>query len=156
MSKTIISNYNISDVTSSMRRMLTEASHDADLRDLSISIVRDNPASDIYDWVKSNVQYISDPLDIELIQHPSRMIQDFRAGKKLSGDCDDISLLTAAMLQSVGLKSRIALIDTKGQGLDHAVAQAWSDKLNDWLFIDPSTDRLPFGWSESHKSIVVI
>ena len=154
--KTVIRNYGMPEIISSMRRMLTEASHDTDLRELAVSIVRGNPSNDIYDWVKVNVQYVPDPIDVELFQHPSRIVRDYRAGKELSGDCDDIAMLTVAMLQAVGVKSRIVLIDTAGNGLDHAVAQAWSDKLNDWLFLDPSTDRVPYGWHEKYHSIVIV
>ena len=156
MSKTIIRNYGMPEVISSMRRMLVEASHDTDLRELAISAIHDNPVNDIYDWVKANVQYVPDPVDVELFQHPSCMIREFRAGKNLAGDCDDIALLTVAMSQSVGIKSRIALIDTSGNRLDHAVAQVWSDKLQDWIFCDPSTGKVPFGWSEKYYSIVVV
>ena len=156
MSKVVIEGYNIDHVTTSMRRMLAEASHDTDLRDLAVSVVHGSPSSDIYDWMKANVRYIPDPVDIEMFQHPSRMVRDFRVDKSLSGDCDDIALLTAAMLQAVGVKSRVVLIDTACNGLDHAVAQVWSDKLQDWLTVDASTDRVPFGWQEKYSSILAV
>lgn len=51
----------------------------------------------IYNSVVNNINYVSDITDIETIQSPDITI------KTKSGDCDDMSTLTATMLSCIGI-----------------------------------------------------
>jgi len=55
----------------------------------------------IGDWVKKNVRYVRDPEDIELLTDPVTMIDKISRGIA-RGDCDDMALLIATLLLSIG------------------------------------------------------
>lgn len=64
----------------------------------------------IGEWVRSHVRYVPDPLNKENLTHPGikddprTMIEAIHAGKKVFGDCDDMSMLVAAMGKSIGMQ----------------------------------------------------
>lgn len=62
----------------------------------------------IYYWVCQNIRYINDPLDVEWVKHP-RICLETRCG-----DCDDIAVLLAAMLLSIGKPAEFFLADFQG------------------------------------------
>lgn len=98
----------------------------------------------VYNFVKDNFPYQADPEGMELFISPARMAEDFMAGTARRGDCDDLSLLTASMLGSLGYKARIALV-AQGMDYDHVTAEVWSEELQDWLVVDV-TSEYPLGW----------
>lgn len=55
----------------------------------------------IGDFVKKNVRYVRDPDNIEYLQSPKDLIEKMQQGTA-QGDCDDMSLLTATLLLSIG------------------------------------------------------
>lgn len=55
----------------------------------------------IGDYVKQKVRYVRDPDGIEFLQDPVDMVKNIRDGTA-QGDCDDMSLLTATLLLSIG------------------------------------------------------
>ena len=89
-----IKNYNMSDIIASVKFLLDRAAHSQEVRQQAIQITYDKQdnISSIYDWVKSCVSYISDPIgtgndEIELFISPIKMVKDFQSGLRLSGDC---------------------------------------------------------------------
>jgi transglutaminase-like putative cysteine protease len=58
----------------------------------------------IGEWVRAKVRYLPDPLHKENLTNPATMIQAIDAGKKVFGDCDDMSMLVAAMAKSIGMQ----------------------------------------------------
>ena len=58
----------------------------------------------LHAWVRDNVQYIRDIRGVETLQTPEKTLE-FR-----QGDCDDQSLLLAALLESVGHPTRFIAI----------------------------------------------
>ncbi|KKK48175.1 hypothetical protein LCGC14_3147770, partial [marine sediment metagenome] len=95
------------------------------------------------------------PIDNELFIHPKKISKDFFKGIKRSGDCDDYSLLSAAMLMSVGFESKIILIDAEMSGeIDHALAQVKLKELG-WTNFDTTSSR-PLGWIIPHTMSVSI
>ena len=151
------SRLSIGDLKKELKRMLNEASASPKVRQLALEITGShdthNSIGSIYTWVKDNVRYIPDPMgsegEIELFISPIRMTNDYYQGKALGGDCDDIALMTASLSQSIGIPSKIILIDTAGEGIDHAVAELWSEKLATWVMCDPSS-KFPPGWQEKY------
>lgn len=55
----------------------------------------------IGDFVKKNVRYVRDPDNIEYLQDPENLIKDIQKGEA-QGDCDDMALLIASLLLSIG------------------------------------------------------
>ena len=154
----LIENAGLDDITGVMSRMLREGSCHPMVRALAERAIEESPGKSreaaIYDFVKNNLDYVPDPIDTELFVHPKKIAKDFFDGKKRVGDCDDHALLVSAMLNSIGTKSRIALIDVEGQGLDHALAQADLEELG-WTNFDTTTSK-PLGWEiKSHSTVHV-
>ena len=155
---TIIRDYTLEDVKASLKDFLEKAANSEEVRELGVKIVygqQDHIAA-VYTWVKSNVDYIPDPEGIELITSPVKMVRDYNEGKPLAEDCDGMAILTTALYRSVGIKSNVVLLDTVGEGYDHAVSRAYSDKLGSWIIADVSTSKIPLGWEISHVRRLMI
>lgn len=58
-----------------------------------------NQARAIYNYILKKVKYKSDIIDVETIQSPLITL------KYGGGDCDDLSLLAASLLESIGIKT---------------------------------------------------
>ncbi len=61
-------------------------------------------AEAVHRWVRDNIRYVLDPDGVELLQSPDRVI---RAGY---ADCDGMSVLAAALLSAVGVRSGFEII----------------------------------------------
>ena len=154
---TIIENYNLADVKRELRRMLEEGSGLPEVRQLALQITAQIPydndqISAIYDFVKTNIRYQPDPYSVELFIHPRRMVEFYNQGIA-RGDCDDIALFTTSLLRSLGYEADVVLLNTAGEGLDHAVSQVSSNGVT--LMLDPSAN-VPLGWEESYYQKVVV
>ena len=106
--------------------------------------------SSIYDFVKAHTKYTPDPLGMELFISPQKMIEKIRMTGIAEGDCDDLSLLTAALLGSIGYSVRLALVDLEGYGFDHIFCQVYSENLQAWLNCDTSSSN-PVGWEIQYR-----
>jgi len=146
---TIIRNYTLKDIKDSMNYLLEKASLDEGVRQLGVSITHNkpDPIAAIYDWIKENVSYVPDPVrngdNIELFTSPVKMVENYYQQKPLGEDCDGMALLAVALCRSIGIKSNVALLDTRGEGFDHAVANVYLD--GKYIFVDPSSGY-PLGW----------
>ena len=150
---TIIRNYTLDDIGKGIKYLLGKASEAPEVRMLAIEITSgsEDPISAIYDWVKTHVHYVPDPVSgtdtIELFISPVRMVKDFNAGTTIGGDCDDIALLITALYRSIGIQANMVLIDQTGHGYDHAYCEVFSEKLGKWINSDPSAPQFPLGWN---------
>lgn len=158
---TRIKNHNINDIRSGINYLLEKASQDEEVRQFAIQITTGEPdkIAAIYDWVKTNVQYIPDPIgiedEIELFISPSRMIRNYNQERPIAGDCDDHSLLSTALYRSIGIPSNVVILDTKGEGYDHAISEVYSEKLKKYVTVDTTVDY-PLGWEFPYKSKIVV
>ena len=158
---TRIRNYDLSDIKSSINYLLDKAADSEEVRTLAIEIVsnKEDQIAAVYDWVKSNVTYVKDPVrgygEVELFTSPIRMVKDYRNGIRLGGDCDCMALLTTALYRSIGYQSNVVLLDTTGEGLNHAISQVLSDGIETWVMVDPSAS-VPLGWTESYTDKVIV
>ena len=155
-----ISNYGIEDIKDSVKFLLDRASHSPEVRQLAVQITYDkqDKIAAVYDWIKSSVSYVPDPVtngEIELFISPVKQARDYAQGLRPSGDCDDQAILATALYRAIGIRSNVVIIDSIGNGLDHAYCQVWSDKLNQFVSCDPSGDY-PLGWEILYKSRVIV
>lgn len=86
-----------------MRSMAIQGSKDPRMRSLGISIVRSiSPRKDIHRanailrWVQKNIRYVRDIRRVETLATPQRTLL------WCAGDCDDFSIVIAALLLSIG------------------------------------------------------
>jgi transglutaminase-like putative cysteine protease len=63
----------------------------------------------IYAWVHQNVRYMKDIHDVEFLKEPGVLLDT------LSGDCDDISTLIAAMLMASGNQAVFSVVAFDGE-----------------------------------------
>ena len=99
----------------------------------------------VKDWIRNNIRYTLDIQGVETFHTPRRILLD------RVGDCDDSSILCAAMLGSIGYRTGILLLDSKGDGkISHAMAtvklprpkEPWWDK---WIPLELTQEK-KIGW----------
>jgi hypothetical protein len=66
-----------------------------------------NIATALYEWMKANIAYVRDPHFVEWLQDAKVTMRE------RSGDCDDMVILSAAMLMSLGVPVRIVVVAQK-------------------------------------------
>ena len=158
---TSITNYGLTDIMEGFRYLLRKAELSEEVRTLAVQITQNgNDISAIYDWVKANLRYVPDPVrgmgDVELFISPARQVKDYNAGLAIAGDCDDFALLTVALCRAVGIRANIVLLDTIDNGIDHAIAEVYSEKLERWIMLDATGECLPLGWLESYYERIIV
>jgi transglutaminase-like putative cysteine protease len=95
-------------------------------------------AEAIFEWVRANIRYTLDIDGVETLYYPDRLLESRH------GDCDDMSLLLATMLLSVGHPSRFVAVGLKLHQLSHVYVETLVGEM--WIAADP-TEPYPFGWS---------
>jgi hypothetical protein len=95
----------------------------------------------LFEWVQRNIRYTRDPFRVELLHSPMRMLE-LRAG-----DCDDMTILLGAMLQSIGHPVRVVVVgpDPLRPGLFTHVYPEVSYRGR-WIPLDPTMPH-PMGWA---------
>jgi transglutaminase-like putative cysteine protease len=132
--------------------------HSPRIRSLAIRIVRDAGAGEkdklaevraIHEWTKRHLRYVNDPLWQETISHPEHL-----AFVQRDGDCDDHAVLEAALLGSIGIKTRFVTVAPKPGPPTHVYLQALlgsGDGLTadsaHWINLDPIVKNQPAGWA---------
>lgn len=91
-----------------MRHLIDEAVADANFVRFAVDLVRNVPAYNdlgeaqtIYKWVQGHVRFTKDPVTKEKLYPPQELL------KIRAGDCDDISMLMAALLIAIGYPARL-------------------------------------------------
>ena len=75
-------------------------------------------AAALQDWVRSNIRYTGDVLDVETLQTPNYTLQEGY------GDCDDQATLLAAMLLAVGIPAAYCAVGVDGDPYSHVMTFA--------------------------------
>lgn len=90
-------------------------------------------------WVKAAVDYRRDPVGVELLQDPVRTLD------RGAGDCDDMSVLLAAALETLGTPVRFVTVSTRADGEpSHVYVEAF---LDHWVPMDPIVKSSTVGWA---------
>jgi hypothetical protein len=89
----------------------------------------DAVADTIYRWMVRNINYVRDPYDIERIQTPTVTL------KQKAGDCDDHAVLSASLLQSLGIPTGFRLVSRSGREFDH-IYTVYQNNEGDWKTFD--------------------
>lgn len=150
----VISGANLETFVHEMKRMLNEGIRSEVVRSASISAIKEQRDAGlmIFSFVKNHYSYVPDPYKKELIISPAIMLDNISQNGVTYGDCDDVSLLYAAMCGSVGLPCKISLVDSDGDGeLDHAIAAIEDEYGGRWLDAD-LTGNVPLGWDSRYQS----
>lgn len=106
-------------------------------------------------WIQSNIRYFLDPHGVEYFQTPERTLID------KAGDCDDLSILYAAMMGSIGHRTAIILTDPKQKGtISHAqgAINFYPKKTpygNRWVSVELTKPK-PLGWVPPKSTLRII
>jgi hypothetical protein len=133
-----------------MRQLIDQALTDPSFIRKASDIVSAAPAYDsigeaqtIYSWVKSNIRFTMDPVSKEKLYPPAELL------KIRAGDCDDISMLTAALLMAVGYPARLITISadaSQPQNFSHVYVEAEIPPgSGNWIPIDAARPDSQFG-----------
>lgn len=104
----------------------------------------------IFDFVRIRIRYALDPNDLELIQGPA---QTLRLGY---GDCDDMSILLATLLESVGHLCAFMAIGFQEVGeYSHVIVICSGAGETEWIALDP-TEPHPAGWFPPDATCIML
>jgi hypothetical protein len=94
-----------------MRRIARKESGNPLIRQLAINILNDkkvrshqyiDEALALAEWVQGAIPYVMDANGIEQLHSPTMIIKKIQSGDIFRGDCDDMSLMLATLLLSIG------------------------------------------------------
>jgi transglutaminase-like putative cysteine protease len=114
------------------------------IRDLAIRIVRDVPAKDklgeaiaLLRFVRANIRYVNDIVDEETLQTPGYTLE------MQAGDCDDMCVLLASLLESIGIRTAFVALAFAPDQFEHVFMLALLSEH--WTSLEP-TENVPVGW----------
>ena len=123
-----------------MAKLVRKAAHSYPVRSLAVRITADVPSKQpalelaaLYRWVRDNIRYRLDPVGLEWVQTPERTLQE------KAGDCDDITVLIAALAESIGYKTRFITVGPSHSRQCHIAAQAHCGRR--WITLDPVLEK---------------
>lgn len=126
-----------------MTRIVSNAKKNISLRELALSIVAPAPpkcwsceAKLIHQWVQDNIRYVRDIHGIETIAIPEKTLE-YR-----QGDCDDLVVLAATLLQTVGHPVRFLAVGFHNKPISHVLLETLIG--NKWIPME-LTEPMEFG-----------
>lgn len=93
----------------------------------------------LWAFVKNNIRYVRDIRGVETVHTPEQIL------RQESGDCDDKSLLLAALLESIGHPTAFWAIGTTPGKFSHVMAATRVGAGNKMLPLETTQD-VAFGW----------
>lgn len=92
----------------------------------------------IRNWVAENVRYLNDPLHVELVKDPQRLIEEYVSTGQAVGDCDDMACLIATMCLQLGRVAEFVIVGFGEQGhYSHVFTRVLEPKSGKWIVCDP-------------------
>lgn len=129
-----------------MRRIVRQWKKSPNLRQLTLDVIDNVPGHKnfagqvhrVHNYVKQNIAYVKDVNGVETVQTPEQTIRN------RAGDCDDQSVLVAAMLESIGHPTRFVAIRMKPLGpFVHVFVETLVGRR--WLPVE-TTEDWPVGY----------
>lgn len=103
----------------------------------------------IHNWVRDNIRYTRDVVGQETLYPP-----EYVAFTTQAGDCDDMSMLEAALLGSVGIPTRFKVLGQSPGSYSHVYLQA-RPGATQWISLDPIMSDKPAGWEAPPETRVI-
>lgn len=111
-------------------------------------------AVSIQQFVGKYIPYVPDPLGNESIKSPSYIAREILEDRYGSGDCDDKSILCAALMRAVGLDASVAFMDANKTGsLNHAITVVY---IGDELYFAEASVPAKFGWHPDYSKLYIV
>lgn len=135
----------VSDTLKYMVQAVSAYKTNPKIRELSLSLTRNLPQKDypgevraLFDYVKNRIRYVRDINGVETLQTPVKTLEYGQ------GDCDDKSMLLAAMLESLGHKTRFKAIGMRPGVLSHVSVE--TQLGGQWINLE-TTEPVQLGWT---------
>lgn len=107
-----------------MAKLVDNSKKNPIIREYTRELVQHLPEKDllgevleVFNFVQKRVRYIKDIRGVETLHTPEKVLE------QMAGDCDDKSVLIAAMLESIGFQCRFVAVGFKPGLLSHVFAQ---------------------------------
>lgn len=130
-----------------MRSLVLEGRKLPAVRALAESITRYLPPKDgraeinaVFNWIKANIRYVRDIRNVETLSTVERLL------RVRTGDCDDMAVLAAALLESIGFRTRFAALGFHGGEYSHVIAEVKLGTANSWIPMDCTVGSSYLGW----------
>ena len=92
----------------------------------------------INNWVAEKVYYLNDPLHVELLKDPQRLVEEILDKGWARGDCDDIACLIATMASQVGREAQFVVAGFGEPGVySHVFTRIKEPRTGAWIVCDP-------------------
>ena len=134
---------------SKMVRLTREGRRDLGVRTVAMRLVKDLPPKrymdqvvNVFQFVQKCIRYLPDVREVETLQTPVYTL------KEGQGDCDDMSILLAALLESIGHPTGFHALAIDGGAFSHVIAVTRIGKR--WLPLDPTVSYAHVGWEPPH------
>ena len=141
-----------------MARLISNGAKSYEVRSVAVELVKHLPAKDqwaevrsIFNFVKTYMRYTKDPHGVEMLHTPQAILKLIKEDSPAPGDCDDLSILFASLVKSIGYPVRLKVISTHPTGrFTHVYPQV---KVYDkWVSADLAALDRPLGWQPTSIS----
>lgn len=127
-----------------MRRLVREGKKNPLVRQTAVELTRGMRQKDwrgeiktLHAFVRDKIRYIRDIKGVETLHTPERVLENEQ------GDCDDKSLLLAALLESIGHPTRFIAVGFQPGKFSHVLVES---KIGDkWISLE-TTEPVEMGW----------
>ena len=96
-------------------------------------------------WVRARYRYTLDPVEVELVRDPRYLLRQIQTQGMFYGDCDDASVLVAALLETAGYPTRFVVQGDTGDSFAHVLVEVDLDGA--WTAVDPTNRSAALGWA---------
>jgi hypothetical protein len=92
----------------------------------------------IRNFVAERVRYQNDPVGLELVKDPQRLVEEMARYGIAVGDCDDMALLLATMARQLGREAEFITVGFAApNSFSHVFARVKEPKTGRWIVLDP-------------------
>lgn len=92
----------------------------------------------IRNWAATFLRYTNDPLHVELVKDPERLVEEFYQHQLAVADCDEIATWIATAALQVGRHSQFVAVGFGESGTyTHVFARVLEPRTNNWIVCDP-------------------
>lgn len=138
-----------------MAALVRQAREDIAVRETAMALVGHLASKDwdrevgvVYGFVRDSIRYVRDVRGVETVATPVRTLE-YR-----QGDCDDQDVLLAALLESIGYRTRFKAIGFAPGHYSHVYVQVQRPRTGDWVSLDP-TEPVGVGWEPAGARAVM-
>jgi len=89
-------------------------------------------------WVTEHVRYLNDPLHVEVVKDPQRIVEEIDARGQAAEDCDGIALLIGCLCLLIGRVCEFVVVGFGEPGsYSHVFVRVKEPRSGKWIVCDP-------------------